>query len=70
MLKNLENTGRFWWALFRTNLKAVTALRGSFLLSMTFMALNLSGYRNGVPVRGVNCISTCTRRIRRVKWSG
>ncbi len=30
----------FYWALFRTNLKAVTALRGSFLLSMTFMALN------------------------------
>ena len=33
-------TTRFLWALFRTNLKAVTALRGSFLLSMTFMALN------------------------------
>jgi ABC-2 type transport system permease protein len=31
---------RFCWALFRTNLKSVTALRGSFLLSMTFMALN------------------------------
>jgi ABC-2 type transport system permease protein len=31
---------RFSWALFRTNLKSVTALRGSFLLSMTFMALN------------------------------
>jgi ABC-2 type transport system permease protein len=30
----------FWWALFRTNLRAVTALRGSFVLSMTFMALN------------------------------
>ena len=40
MLKSLENTARFWWALFCTNLKAVTALRGSFLLSMTFMALN------------------------------
>lgn len=33
-------TLRFLAALFRTNLKAVTALRGSFLLSMTFMALN------------------------------
>jgi ABC-2 type transport system permease protein len=33
-------TTRFAWALFTTNLKAVTALRGSFLLSMTFMALN------------------------------
>ena len=33
-------TTRFLWALFLTNLKAVTALRGSFLLSMTFMALN------------------------------
>ena len=31
---------RFGWALFSTNLKSVTALRGSFLLSMTFMALN------------------------------
>ncbi|HVY25084.1 MAG TPA: ABC-2 family transporter protein [Polyangiaceae bacterium] len=31
---------RFCWALFRTNLRSVTALRGSFLLSMTFMALN------------------------------
>lgn len=31
---------RFCWALLRTSLKAVTALRGSFLLSMTFMALN------------------------------
>jgi len=31
---------RFLWALFRTNLKAVTALRGAFLLSVTFMALN------------------------------
>jgi ABC-2 type transport system permease protein len=31
---------RFLWALFGTNLKSVTALRGSFLLSMTFMALN------------------------------
>ncbi|RYZ08680.1 MAG: hypothetical protein EOO73_07450 [Myxococcales bacterium] len=30
----------FLGALFRTNLKAVTSLRGSFLLSMTFMALN------------------------------
>ncbi|MDF3068841.1 MAG: hypothetical protein K0R38_4442 [Polyangiaceae bacterium] len=33
-------TFRFLWALFLTNLKAVTALRGAFLLSMTFMALN------------------------------
>lgn len=33
-------TARFGWALFTTNLKSVTALRGSFLLSMTFMALN------------------------------
>lgn len=33
-------TTKFLWALFLTNLKAVTALRGSFLLSMTFMALN------------------------------
>ena len=31
---------KFVWALFTTNLKSVTALRGSFLLSMTFMALN------------------------------
>jgi ABC-2 type transport system permease protein len=34
------STLRFLWALFSTNLKATTALRGSFLLSMTFMALN------------------------------
>jgi ABC-2 type transport system permease protein len=33
-------TLQFLLALFWTNLKAVTALRGSFLLSMTFMALN------------------------------
>lgn len=31
---------KFVWALFTTNLKSVTALRGSFLLSMIFMALN------------------------------
>jgi ABC-2 type transport system permease protein len=31
---------KFAWALFMTNLKSVTALRGSFLLSVTFMALN------------------------------
>jgi|SRR5215207_2158460 len=31
---------KFAWALFTTNLKSVTALRGSFLLSMAFMALN------------------------------
>lgn len=36
----MQPTLRFLWALFRTNLKAVTALRGSFLLSTTFMALN------------------------------
>ena len=40
MSKSLEKTARFSWALFCTNLKAVTALRGSFFLSMTFMALN------------------------------
>lgn len=33
-------TLRFLWALFKTNLKSVTALRGSFLLSTVFMALN------------------------------
>jgi ABC-2 type transport system permease protein len=33
-------TLRFYAALFRTNLRAVTALRGSFWLSMIFMALN------------------------------
>jgi ABC-2 type transport system permease protein len=37
-------TTRFLWALFCTNLKAVTALRGSFLLSMTFMALNNAAF--------------------------
>jgi ABC-2 type transport system permease protein len=36
----LRKNARFAWALFTTNLKSVTALRGSFLLSMTFMALN------------------------------
>jgi ABC-2 type transport system permease protein len=36
----MQHTLRFLWALFVTNLKAVTALRGSFLLSVTFMALN------------------------------
>jgi ABC-2 type transport system permease protein len=40
MWKSSQNTALFCWALFSTNLKAVTALRGSFLLSMTFMALN------------------------------
>lgn len=40
MLRTLQ----FLVALFWTNLKAVTALRGSFLLSMTFMALNNATY--------------------------
>src|SRR3954468_18454806 len=40
MPKSFTNSARFCWALFCTNLKAVTALRGSFLLSMTFLALN------------------------------
>lgn len=37
-------TASFLWALFRTNLKAVTALRGSFLLSMTFMIMNNAAF--------------------------
>jgi ABC-2 type transport system permease protein len=43
-LSNLSKTLSFLWALFRTNLKAVTALRGSFVLSMTFMALNNAAF--------------------------
>lgn len=39
-MKSSFGTARFAAALFVTNLKSVTALRGSFLLSMTFMALN------------------------------
>jgi ABC-2 type transport system permease protein len=40
----MRKNARFLWALFGTNLKAVTALRGSFLLSMTFMALNNASF--------------------------
>jgi ABC-2 type transport system permease protein len=36
----MKQIAKFYAALFVTNLKSVTALRGSFLLSMTFMALN------------------------------
>jgi ABC-2 type transport system permease protein len=36
----MAQIAKFLGALFFTNLKSVTALRGSFLLSMTFMALN------------------------------
>lgn len=36
----MKQLARFYVALFVTNLRSVTALRGSFLLSMTFMALN------------------------------
>ena len=36
----MTQLARFYASLFVTNLKSVTALRGSFLLSMTFMALN------------------------------
>jgi ABC-2 type transport system permease protein len=38
------STIEFLFALFKTNLKSATALRGSFLLSMTFMALNNAAF--------------------------
>lgn len=38
------STLKFLFALFKTNLKSATALRGYFLLSMTFMALNNAAF--------------------------
>jgi ABC-2 type transport system permease protein len=40
----MSSTIKFLFALFKTNLKSATALRGSFLLSMTFMALNNAAF--------------------------
>lgn len=39
-MSKLSKLAKFSWCLFTTNFKSVTALRGSFLLSTMFMALN------------------------------